>query len=174
MKLPQEEIDRRVQEAAKTVGILEEDLQRSPFDLSGGQKRRVAIAGVLAMEPELLILDEPTAGLDPQGAESILEMLSEFRHRTGAAVLMVSHSMEEVASYADKIIVMNHAEVAEDGTPDEVFAHAEQLTAMGLDIPQVTSLFLKLKESGLAVPDAVYTVDDAVAALSGLFGGAEK
>ena len=164
MALNKEEIDRRVREAAGFVGITEQQLQVSPFDLSGGQKRRVAIAGVIAMEPEVLILDEPTAGLDPIGREEILGNIQTYRKAKNATILMVSHSMEDVARLTDRLLVMNGSQLAMDGTPAQVFERAEELTGMGLNIPQVTQVFLKLRELGVDVPK-VYTLDAAVEAL---------
>ncbi len=164
MGLTSGEIDRRVREAAGFVGITEEQLQVSPFDLSGGQKRRVAIAGVIAMEPEVLILDEPTAGLDPEGREEILHNIERYRQAKNATVMMVSHSMSDVARLADRLLVMNEATLAMDAAPMEVFAHAQELLAMGLDIPEITRLFLKLQEMGIAV-NSVYTIPQAVAEL---------
>ena len=174
MGLDEAEIDRRVREAAELTGIEEADLNRSPFDLSGGQKRRAAIAGVIAMEPEVLILDEPTAGLDPQGSAEILDNLFAFRRKTGAAVVMVSHNMEEVARYAERILVMCGSRLAMDGTPQEIFAQAGQLEQMGLDIPQVTRIFLRLKELGLPVDSDVYTVEQAAQRLLSMKGGRKK
>ena len=173
MGLSPEEIDRRVRESAAIVGLTEAQLQVSPFDLSGGQKRRVAIAGVIAMEPEILILDEPTAGLDPKGREGILKNIEDYRKQHNATIMMVSHSMDDVARLTDRLLVMNGSELAMDGTPDEVFARAEELVAMGLNIPQVTRVFLELKAMGLPV-EPVYTLDQAVAALTSLKGGAAK
>ena len=170
MRLSAEEIDRRVREAASFVGITEEQLQVSPFDLSGGQKRRVAIAGVIAMEPEVLILDEPAAGLDPEGREEILSNIEAYRKSKNATIIMVSHSMSDVARLADRILVMNGAHLAMDGTPDQVFEQAEQLEQMGLDIPPVTRVFLRLREIGLDVP-RVYTLEQAVSVLTRLKGG---
>ena len=171
MGLSSDEIDRRVREAAATVGLTEQQLQVSPFDLSGGQKRRVAIAGVIAMEPEILILDEPTAGLDPKGREAILRNIEDYRKKHNATVMMVSHSMDDVARLTDRLLVLNGSHLAMDGTPEEIFSHAEELVAMGLNIPQVTRVFLELKAMGLDVP-AVYTTDQAVAVLKSLKGGA--
>ena len=170
MGLSKEEIDRRVREAAGLVGITEQQLEVSPFDLSGGQKRRVAIAGVIAMEPEILILDEPTAGLDPEGREDILRNIEAYRQAKNATIMMVSHSMSDVARLAQRLLVMNDAHLAMDGTPMEVFAHAQELLDMGLDIPEVTRLFLKLQSMGLPV-EQVYTVDQAVQQLKQLKGG---
>ena len=164
MGLPKEEIDRRVREAASFVGLTEAQLEVSPFDLSGGQKRRVAIAGVIAMEPEVLILDEPTAGLDPEGREEILRNIQQYRQAKNAAIMMVSHSMSDVARLADRLLVMNDARLAMDGAPLEVFAHAQELLDMGLDIPDVTRLFLQLQKMGIPV-NQVYTQEQAVAEL---------
>ena len=170
MGLKEEEIDRRVREAANFVGITEQQLQVSPFDLSGGQKRRVAIAGVIAMEPEVLILDEPTAGLDPVGRAEILDNIESYRKAKNATIMMVSHSMEDVARLTDRLLVMNGSQLAMDATPAEVFAHAEELVEMGLNIPLVTQVFLELKKLGLVVEN-VYTIDQAVDALKRIKGG---
>ena len=164
MGLDPKEIDRRVREAAGFVGITDEQLEVSPFDLSGGQKRRVAIAGVIAMEPEVLILDEPTAGLDPVGREGILSNIENYRKAKNATIMMVSHSMNDVARLTDRLIVMNKAHLAMDGTPEQVFTRAEELLEMGLDIPELTQVFLQLRQLGLDVP-AVYTMEQAVDAL---------
>ena len=171
MGLSQEEVDRRVREAAACVGLTEKQLEVSPFDLSGGQKRRVAIAGVIAMEPEVLILDEPTAGLDPMGRAEILGNIEAYRKSRNATIMMVSHSMEDVARLTDRLLVMSGAHLVMDGTPAEVFVHAQQLLDMGLNIPQVTQVFLHLKQLGLDVPN-VYTIDQAVDVLKRLKGGA--
>ena len=170
MRLSKEEIDRRVREAAGFVGITEEQLQVSPFDLSGGQKRRVAIAGVIAMEPEVLILDEPTAGLDPEGREDVLSNIEAYRQAKNATIMMVSHSMTDVARLTERLLVMNGSRLAMDGTPEEVFARAPELLEMGLDIPDVTRVFLRLREMGLDVPQ-VYTVEQAIRVLTQLKGG---
>ncbi|MBQ2893279.1 MAG: energy-coupling factor transporter ATPase [Oscillospiraceae bacterium] len=170
MGLDAAEIDRRVKESAAAVGLSQELLTVSPFDLSGGQKRRVAIAGVLAMEPELLILDEPTAGLDPAGREEILSYIDSYRKAKQATIMMVSHSMGDVARMADRLIVMNKGRIALMGAPGEVFCHARELVDMGLDIPALTRLFLQLKELGLDV-EPVYTQEQAVKALLALRGG---
>ena len=164
MGLSAEEVDRRVREAAGLVGITDAQLETSPFDLSGGQKRRVAIAGVIAMEPELLILDEPTAGLDPEGREDILRNIENYRKAKNAAVMMVSHSMSDVARLADRLLVMNEATLAMDAPPLVVFTHAQELLDMGLDIPEVTRLFLRLQNMGIPV-NQVYTMEQAVAEL---------
>ena len=170
MGLKPDEIDRRVREAAAAVGITEKQLEVSPFDLSGGQKRRVAIAGVIAMEPEVLILDEPTAGLDPEGREEILSYIDGYRKAKNATIMMVSHSMSDVARMTDRLLVLSDAKLAMDGTPDEVFARAEELVAMGLDIPEITKTFLRLREMGLPVKP-VYTVEQAVSEMKALKGG---
>lgn len=170
MGLDSNEIDRRVKEAAGFVGISEDLLQVSPFDLSGGQKRRVAIAGVIAMEPELLILDEPTAGLDPAGREEILHNIENYRKTKKATIMMVSHSMSDVARLTDRILVLEGSHLVYDDTPAGVFRHSEKLMEMGLDIPEVTRIFLKLRQLGLDV-DPVYTVEQAIAALCALKGG---
>ena len=170
MKLSAEEIDKRVRDAARLVGLTEQQLLASPFDLSGGQKRRVAIAGVLAMEPEILILDEPTAGLDPEGREEILAEINAYRKEKNATIMMISHSMTDVARLTDRLLVMNRAQLAFDGMPDEVFTHAEALVDMGLDIPDVTRVFLKLRQLGIDVPK-VYTVEQAVKVLTELKRG---
>ena len=164
MGLPAEEVDRRVREAAGFVGLTDAQLEASPFDLSGGQKRRVAIAGVIAMEPEVLILDEPTAGLDPEGREEILRNIEAYRQAKNAAILMVSHSMSDVARLASRLLVLNDANLAMDGAPMEVFTHARELVNMGLDIPDVTRLFLRLQEMGVPV-NQVYTLEQAAAEL---------
>ena len=170
MGLDEKEIDRRVREAAGFVGLTEAQLEVSPFDLSGGQKRRVAIAGVIAMEPEVLILDEPTAGLDPEGREDILANIEGYRKAKNATIMMVSHSMEDVARLTDRLLVMNGSKLAMDGTPSEVFTRAQELVDMGLSIPQVTQVFLHLQEMGLDVSN-VYTIDQAVEQLKKLKGG---
>ncbi|MBQ9168154.1 MAG: energy-coupling factor transporter ATPase [Oscillospiraceae bacterium] len=172
MKLSDEEIDRRVREAAGFVGITEEQLTVSPFDLSGGQKRRVAIAGVIAMEPEILILDEPTAGLDPVGREEILKNIESYRQAKNATIMMVSHSMNDVARLTERLLVMNGSNLVMDGTPKEVFCRADELLQMGLNIPEVTQVFLRLKQMGLPV-EPVYTLEQAVSALKQLKGGTD-
>ena len=170
MGLEEKEVDRRVREAAGFVGLTQAQLEVSPFDLSGGQKRRVAIAGVIAMEPEVLILDEPTAGLDPVGRSEILGNIEAYRQAKNATIMMVSHSMEDVARLTDRLLVMNGSRLAMDGTPSEVFSRAQELLAMGLNIPQVTQVFLKLKALGLDVK-SVYTMEQAVAEIVRLRGG---
>ena len=170
MGLDEKEVDRRVREAAGFVGLTQAQLEVSPFDLSGGQKRRVAIAGVIAMEPEVLILDEPTAGLDPVGRAEILGNIEAYRQAKNATIMMVSHSMEDVARLTDRLLVMNGSRLAMDGTPSEVFSRAQELLAMGLNIPQVTQVFLELKKLGLDVK-SVYTMEQAVAEIARLRGG---
>ena len=173
MGLSAEEVDRRVREAAGFVGLTEQQLEVSPFDLSGGQKRRVAIAGVIAMEPEVLILDEPTAGLDPVGRSEILGNIQSYRKAKNATIMMVSHSMEDVARLADRIVVLDHGEKALEGAPREVFADAGRLTKMGLDVPAVTRLARELNDAGLSVPRDLYTIEEMEAALLAAFGKGE-
>ena len=170
MGLSPQEIDRRVREAAKLVGLRDDQLEVSPFDLSGGQKRRVAIAGVIAMEPEVLILDEPTAGLDPASRAGILENIEAYRRAKNATIMMVSHSMNDVARLTERLLVLSGSKLCMDGPPAEVFTHAQELLDMGLDIPDVTRVFLRLKQLGLPV-EPVYTIDQAVAALKTLKEG---
>lgn len=171
MKLDEVDIRRRVMEAAEFVELSPELMELSPFELSGGQKRRVAIAGVIAMEPKVLILDEPTAGLDPKGRDQILNNIRTYQAAKGATVIMVSHSMEEIADSVERLVVVNDAKIAMDGTPREIFSQAEALTGMGLAVPQVTSVFLRLKELGLPVDSSVYTIQQAKQALMALKGG---
>ncbi len=161
MGLSSDEVDRRVREAASFVGISDEQLTVSPFDLSGGQKRRVAIAGVIAMEPEVLILDEPTAGLDPSSRQDILDNIEAYRKAKNATIIMVSHSMNDVARLTERLLVMNGSKLAMDGSPAEVFARAQELLDMGLDIPDVTQVFLRLQQMGLDVKP-VYTIEQAL------------
>lgn len=161
MGLPDEEIDRRIRETAELVGLHKENLDKSPFELSGGQKRRVAIAGVMAMEPKVLILDEPTAGLDPKGRDKILGQIKEYHRQKKSTVLLVSHSMEDVAKFADKILVMNKAKIfCYEDTP-EVFKRAGELTKIGLSVPQITRVFNRLKQSGIDIRTDVYTTEFA-------------
>lgn len=161
MGLSEDEIDNRVKKAADFVGLKPDMLNKSPFDLSGGEKRRVAIAGVMAMEPEILILDEPSAGLDPRGRDMIAEMISSYRKTTGSTVIIVSHSMEDVAKSVDKVLVMNKSEVEMFGTVNEVFSKVERLADIGLNVPQLTQIFLNLKHNGLAVRTDIYTIKNA-------------
>ena len=172
MGLKEDEIDRRVREAAGFVGLNDRQLEMSPFDLSGGQKRRVAIAGVIAMEPEVLILDEPTAGLDPEGREEILANISAYHKAKNATIMMVSHSMSDVARLTQRLLVMCDSRLAIDGTPEQVFTRAEELTAMGLDIPEITQVFLRLQKMGLPVTP-VYSVSQAAEQLKKLKGGTD-
>ena len=161
LKLTEEEIHKNVVSALETVGISEEIYEKSPFELSGGQKRRVAIAGVLAMNPEVLILDEPTAGLDPRGCDEILQAIKGLHDKRGITVILVSHSMEDVAKLVDRIIVMHRGKAAMQGTPKEIFSHVEELEQMGLAAPQVSYVFAELKKRGYDVPTDVYTVKEA-------------
>ena len=154
-----EELDRCIREAARLVGIRDDQLEKSPFELSGGQKRRVALAGVLAMEPEVLILDEPTAGLDPAGRENLMANIRDFHRNRHTTVILVSHSMDEIAQNVDRILVLKSAHVLMSGTPAEVFARADELMTAGLDVPQVTRIAMALKARGLDINPAVYTVD---------------
>ena len=162
MGLDEAEIDRRVKEAAAFVGLSDELLQKSPFELSGGQKRRVAIAGVMAMHPRVLVLDEPAAGLDPEGRDTILSQIRDYHEKTGITVLLVSHSMEDIAKYANRVLVMSHAKLAMYDTVEKVFGHAQELLELGLSVPQVTQIFLKLRQMGLDIPTDVYTMPYAV------------
>jgi len=171
MGLNEEQINRRVRQAAAYVGLSEELLDKSPFDLSGGEKRRAAIAGVMAMEPEVLILDEPTAGLDPRGREQVLAMIREYQRSRGTTVLLVTHSMEDVARVADRVLVMDHGQAAMLDTVAAVFSRAEELRAIGLTVPAVTQILLLLREKGVAVDTAAYTVEQAAAQLLPLLGG---
>ncbi len=161
MGLSEDEIDKRVRETARLVGLKEETLEKSPFDLSGGQKRRVAIAGVMAMEPKVLILDEPTAGLDPKGRDRILSQIKEYHKEKGSTVLLVSHSMEDVAKNVSKILVMNDSRLFCYQDTVEVFKRAEEITKMGLAVPQITRIFNRLRQSGIDIRDDIYTVDFA-------------
>ncbi len=172
MGLSEEKIDRRVREATAALGLTEDILERSPFELSGGQKRRVAIAGVLAMEPRVLVLDEPTAGLDPRGRETILAQLRAYHEKHNATILLVSHSMEEVADNVKRIVVLNDGRIYMDGTVREVFARADELESVGLDTPQVTKIAVALKKRGLPVDTAVFTVEELKDQLLRLKGGA--
>lgn len=171
MGLGEDEIAARVRHAMAVVGLAPELATKSPFALSGGQKRRVAIAGVLAMRPDVLVLDEPTAGLDPCGRDEILGYVREYHRQTGATVLLVMHSMEDVARIADRMLVMNRAKVMLTGTPREVFAHAGEITAAGLDIPEITKVFVELRRRGVPVDPSVYTVEQALACLRALKEG---
>lgn len=169
MKLSKEEIKERVLRAAEFVGVRNDMLQKSPFDLSGGEKRRVAIAGVMAMQPEILILDEPSAGLDPKGRKVISEMIEQYRKNTGSTVIVVSHSMEDVAESADKVLVMNRGKVEYFASVDEVFSNAEHLVEIGLNVPEITKVLLALKKQGYDVRTDIYSVNEAKAELLRLF-----
>ena len=170
MGLSQEEVDRRVEEAAAFAGLGAELLDKSPFELSGGQKRRVAIAGVIAMEPEVLVLDEPSAGLDPAGRDELLGNIRHYHTSTGSTVVLVSHSMDEIAENVDRIIVLSDAGVAMSGTPREVFSRGAELEAVGLTVPQVTRVAMELRRRGVNVDSAVYTVADLYRSLTALRG----
>ena len=161
MGLSEEEIDRRVHESLAFVGMKEECLEKSPFDLSGGQKRRIAIAGVMALRPKVLILDEPAAGLDPKGRDEILARIRDYHRETKSTVLLVSHSMEDIADNANSVVVMNHGRLCMHETVEGVFERAQELTAMGLDIPQITKVFLSLRQKGFPVRTNIYTIEGA-------------
>ena len=171
MGLKGEELDRRIREAACFAGLPEELLDKSPFALSGGQKRRVAIAGVIAMEPEVLVLDEPSAGLDPRGREELLEHIRAYHAERGNTVVLVSHSMEEIARYADRIVVLARGKTLMSGTPREVFSRGSELVRAGLDVPQTTRIAMELRKRGLAVDPSVYTVEELTGALLALKKG---
>lgn len=172
MGLDSEEIDRRVRSSAEFVGIRDDIMDKSPFDLSGGQKRRVAIASIIAMEPKVLVLDEPCAGLDPKGRKIILRLIREYQHKMGNTVILVSHSMEDVAQICNKVLVMNNGKVAMYGTVDEVYSHGDELKAMGLNVPEITDIFLKLRASGIDCRTNIYIVEQGVNEIKRLFGGA--
>ena len=174
MGLDEAEVDRRVREAAHFVGLRDEQLEKSPFELSGGQKRRVAIAGVIAMEPKVLILDEPTAGLDPVGVESILGNIRDYHQAHNATIILVSHSMEEVARTVDRLVVVNDGKIPFQGTPRQVFQHGDELEAMGLGVPQLTRVFHRLRAMGADVDPSVYTLEQAKTALLDRLGRAGK
>ena len=165
MGLDEQEIHRRVRQAARFVGLRDEQLEMSPFELSGGQKRRVAIAGVIAMEPKVLILDEPTAGLDPVGVEGILNNIREYHEAHHATIILVSHSMEEVAKTVDRLVVVNDGKIPFQGTPREVFRHGAELEEMGLGVPQMTRVFHRLRAMGVDIDASVYTIEQAKAAI---------
>lgn len=171
MGLKGEELERHILLGADFAGVSQELFDKSPLDLSGGQKRRVAIAGVLAMEPSVLILDEPTAGLDPAGCNDILENVKRYKEETGSTVILISHNMNTAAAIAERVIVIRAGRIALDGTPDEVFAHAEELREMGLDIPDATSVGLLLKKQGFPLPDGISTAEELVDAVIALKGG---
>ena len=165
LKLAEEEIDTRVREAAGFVSVDEALFERSPLELSGGQKRRVAIAGVIAMRPGVLILDEPTAGLDPVGCRQILSNILSYREKTGATVIVISHNMDDVARLAERILVFNHGRIVMDGAPDEVFADPARLIGIGLSVPHATEIAMELRARGVALPDAIYTHSQLKAAI---------
>ncbi len=167
--LPKEEVEKRAKKALQMVGLKEKYYKQSPFELSGGQKRRVAIAGVLAMEPEVLILDEPTAGLDPKGRDEILDQLKRIHEERHITIILVSHSMEDVAKYVGRIIVMNQGEVMYDGTPKEVFSHYKELESVGLAAPQVTYIMNALAEKGFPVSTDATTIEEAAEAIYGAY-----
>ena len=173
MGLDEEEIKKRIIESADFVGLDRENLKKSPFDLSGGQKRRAAIAGIMAMRPEVLVLDEPSAGLDPAGKKAIFDGIRNYAKATGAAVIIVSHSMDDMAKYCENIVVMNHSKVAMAGKRNEIFSRGDELEAIGLGVPQMTYLMRLLKAKGIDIPQDIYTVDDAESALIALLGGAK-
>ena len=170
MKLSDSEVDERVREAADFVGVDEKLFDGSPLELSGGQKRRVAIAGVIAMRPGVLILDEPTAGLDPAGCRQIMDNIRDYRERTGSTVIVVSHSMDDVARFTERLIVFDHSHVVMDGTPAEVFSQPEKLCGIGLAVPQATRIAMALKARGIALPESIYTYEQLKAALLELKG----
>ena len=170
MGLDEKETDRRVRQSLAYMGLPESYLERSPFDLSGGQKRKIALAGILAMEPDILVLDEPTAGLDPAARNNLFDLIRNYKEKSGTTVVFVSHSMEDVANLADRIVVMNQGKIAMEGTPEAVFQHADELLAIGLNVPAITKIFLGLQKNGYAF-ETVYTVEDAVKLLKPLLGG---
>ena len=173
MGLDEKEIDRRVRQSLAYMGLPEQYLERSPFDLSGGQKRKIALAGILAMEPDILVLDEPTAGLDPAARNNLFDLIRDYKQQSGTTVVFVSHSMEDVANLADRIVVMNKGKIAMEGAPEDIFKRADELISMGLSVPAITKIFLELKKKGYAF-DPVYKVDDAVSLLKPLLGGEAK
>lgn len=170
LKLPEEEVNARVERAMEQVGLAKKYAQRSPFELSGGQKRRVAIAGVLAMQPSTLILDEPAAGLDPAGRRDMLDLVARI-HASGVTVVMVSHSMDDVARLCDRLFVLDHGKIAFSGTPGEVFVHGEALRAIGLDVPECAKLANLLRERGFDMPEGIYSMEDVQAAILRQLGG---
>ncbi len=172
MKLSAEEVDERVKEAAHFVGLTDDLMERSPLELSGGQKRRIAIAGVIAMRPKVLILDEPTAGLDPAGCAGILENILDYKRETGSAVLLVTHNMDDAARLADRLVVFHAGHVAFDGTPPEVFSHTQELLEIGLDVPQAARIAEALRQRGVALPESIYTLDQLQSAVLEAWKGA--
>ncbi len=173
MGLSDEEIETRVKEAAGFVGISEDMLEKSPFDISGGQKRRVAIAGILAMKPDIIVLDEPASGLDPVGRREIFGGLEKYRKATGTTMVIVSHSMEDMARYADDLVVFENGRIVMQGSKQEVFARDAELRKIGLELPQITRLVLRLREMGLDIPSEIYTVDDALEVILASFNGGD-
>ena len=171
MKLSQEEIDRRVMRSIEFCGLSSDILEKSPFDLSGGQKRRVALAGVMAMEPKILVLDEPAAGLDPKGRREILGGIKRYREQSGTTVIIVSHSMEDMAMYCDRVVVMSHSKILANGTCKDVFSNHQLLFDAGLDVPEITNIVLALRKAGIELPEDIYTVDGAFKALADMKGG---
>ena len=169
MGLDEGEIHQRVVDAARFVGLESDMLTKSPFDLSGGQKRRAALSGIIAMRPEVLVLDEPAAGLDPMGRDAILNGICNYQKETGATVIIVSHSMEDMAKYCDEIIVMDHAKVRMNGPRDDIFARSDELIDAGLDIPEITKLVWLLRSRGIEIDRSIYTVDRAEEAIAKLF-----
>lgn len=166
MGLSEDEIKNRVYESISYVGLTEDYLEKSPFDLSGGEKRRVAIAGILSMKPKVLILDEPTAGLDPVGKNNLLQLIKDYNQKTGSTIIFVSHNMDDVAVVADRVIVMNKGKVEISGTIEEVYSQGEKLASLGLDVPEITTVFLSLKKAGFDLGETAYTVDGAVKAIT--------
>lgn len=171
MKLSTEEVKNRVSRAAAYVGLKPEMLEKSPFDLSGGEKRRVAIAGVMAMEPEVLVFDEPAAGLDPAGRRELINLIKNYHKETGCTVAIVSHSMEDIAQLVDRVIVINNGEIALNGTVEEVFSHCDELQSMGLNVPEITQVFSRLHAMGYDVPENVYSVEKGTEILKNLIKG---
>lgn len=174
MKLGEEEIKERVMEAAKYAGVDPDWFHKSPFELSGGQKRRVAIAGVLAMRPEILVLDEPAAGLDPKGKDSIMKFIETYKREMDATVVFISHSMDDIAAYTDHVLVLNQGEVEAFGTTKEIFSHADELQMSGLDIPQVSQIVMGLREKGYEIDKGLLTLDEVASAIERLYKGGEK
>ncbi len=170
MKLSPEEVRERVLEAAEFTGLRKEMLDKSPFDLSGGEKRRAAIAGVMAMKPQTLVFDEPAAGLDPSGRKELIKLIQNYREKTGCTVVIVSHSMEDIARVAERVIVVNDGEIAADGTVDEVYSHSDELRKMGLNVPEITQIFSKLHDMGYNVPGNVYSVEKGAEIILNLIG----
>lgn len=171
MKLSEEEINKRVLKAAEFVGLKPELLSKSPFDLSGGEKRRAAIAGVMSMEPEILVFDEPAAGLDPEGRKDLIKLIKTYREQTGSTVVIVSHSMEDIARIAGRVIVINDGEIAMDGTVDEIYSRSDELRSMGLNVPEITGVFTQLNKLGFDVPLNVYSVEEGIKIIKALLKG---